>query len=177
MKNLILISLIAILLTSCITQKRVDKICQTCTPDSVVFKTDTSYIERIDTVYRFSAWDSLLLVSTWNPNKRIDTILIEDSHWKGQFYISQGQFKAKLSYLQDSITQITKSIKSSVNTSIKEVIHVDKPVNVPIRDKRFKFYRSFTWIVSIMVLLLLGIWIYFKVQKGKINLIKKRLVT
>jgi len=87
------------LFTSCISQKRVDKICQTCAPDSIVFKTDSIYIERIDTVYRVSAWDSLLLVSTWNPDKITDTIIIEDTHWKGQFYISQGQFKAHISYL------------------------------------------------------------------------------
>jgi len=165
--------IVCLMFTSCITQKRVDKICQTCTPDSVIYKTDTSYIEKIDTIYRFSRWDSLLLVSTWNSDKQIDTIIIEDTHWKGQFFISQGQFKAKLSYLKDSITQIVKTIETSAKTSEKQVIHVDKPVNVPIRDKRFKFYRAFTWISSVLVLLFLGLWIWLQYQKGKITWLSK----
>jgi hypothetical protein len=170
---IILLLLTAALFTSCITQKRVDKICLTCKPDSVIIKTDSIYAERIDTVYKMSAWDSLLLVSTWNPNKITDTIIIEDTHWKGQFYISQGTFKAQLSYLKDSITQIVKTIETISNTSQQEIIKVPIPVNVPIRDKRFRFYRSFTWISSILVLLLLGVWVYFQVQKGKMQWIYK----
>lgn len=157
-------------LTSCISQKRVDKICQSgaCPSETVIIK-DTSYIERIDTIYRISAWDSILFMSSLNPEKIIDTIIIEDEFWRGQFIISKNDFKAKISHLQDSITNIVKTINSTSNSSEIKTVEVIKEVDKPKRDKwyyRFMFGFFGTWLI---ILVILAVWIWVQYKKGQLN--------
>jgi len=138
-------------------------------PTSEVTIRDTSYIERIDTIYRVSTWDSILIASSINPLKLIDTIVIEDKYWKGQFIVSQNDFKAKISHLNDSIAQIVKSIEKASNNSEIKTVEVIKEINKPIRDKwyfRFMFGFIITWLLILVVLV--G-WVYMQYQKGKIK--------
>jgi len=157
---LALLGLIALLATSCVSQKRVDKICQTCKPDSVIIKTDSVYIETIDTVYRISAWDSILLVSSLDPEKIIDTIYIEDEHWKGQFFISQNHFKAQISHLSDSITQIVKTKATNVNTVSEKIIKVPVDVITPKYNK-WHYFLLIWFIISVV---LIGVVAWMKIK-------------
>lgn len=155
----VFIAFVLLLATSCTTQRRIDKICSSgvCVSEQIIIH-DTSYIERYDTIYRLSAWDSLLLVSSWNPDKVIDTVLIEDKYWKGQFYVSHGSFTAKISHLQDSIDKIVKTIEKSSNNVEIKTVEVKVPVEKPIRDKKFKLYRNYFWISIIIVVCLLAMF-------------------
>lgn len=150
-------------LSSCISQKRFNKICQSgaCPSESVIIH-DTSYIETIDTIYRLSVWDSILFMSSFNPLKEIDTIIIEDKFWRGQFIVSKNDFKAQISHLQDSISKIVKTIEKSSNNSEIKTVEVIKLVDKPIRDKWYKFYCRFTWITISILLFILGLWIFRK---------------
>ena len=158
----------AYLLTSCISQKRVDKICETC-PKETIIKHDT--IERTITEYVKvdPLLDSLLFVSSWNPEKETDTIYIEDSHWKGLFYVSTGKLTAQINYLSDSLLMLKQSTTTSVNASeiktIEKKIYIDKP----IRDKWYMFYAKFTWFAIIITLILLVCWIIAKWNSLKLK--------
>ena len=147
--------------TSCVTQKQVDKICQTC-PKETIIKHDT--IERTITEYVKTdpLLDSLLFVSSWNPEKEKDTVYIEDTHWRGLFYVSTGKLTAQINYLSDSLLMLKQSTTTSVNAS--EIKTVEKKVFVdkPIRDKWYKFYCKFTWIAIIFILVIIALWSLWK---------------
>jgi hypothetical protein len=155
-------------LSGCVTQKRVDKICQTC-PTETIIKHDT--IERTITEYVKvdPLLDSLLFVSSWNPEKITDTIYIEDSHWKGLFYISTGKLTAQINYLSDSLLMLKQSTTTSVNASeiktIEKKVYIDKP----IRDKwyyRFMFGFFGTWLIIIVGLVA---WVWYKWNSLKLK--------
>lgn len=153
----IAIILMIALFTSCTTQRDIEKVCSSgLCPTEVIIQHDTSYIERIDTIYRMSAWDSLLFVSSLNPEKIIDTVIIEDQFWKGQFIISKNDFKAQISHLQDSITQIVKTVEKTANNSEIKTVEVKVPVNVPKYNKFFYFLLIW-FIVCIIILIIFAL--------------------
>jgi hypothetical protein len=163
-----IISIMILFFTSCISQKRVDKICQTC-PKETIIKHDT--IERTITEYVKvdPLLDSLLFVSSWNPEKETDTIYIEDSHWKGLFYISTGKLTAQINYLSDSLLMLKQSTTTSVNASEVKTIEKKVYIDKPIRDKwyyRFMFGFFGTWLIIIVGLV---VWVWWQYQKGKLN--------
>ena len=149
--------------TSCITQKQVDKICQSgkC-PTKEVIKHDTIIEKITEYVKTDPLLDSLLFVSSWNPEKITDTVYIEDSHWKGLFYISTGKLTAQINYLSDSLLMLKQSTISSVNASEVKTITKNVYIDKPIRDKWYKFYCRFTWISIALVLVLIAFWCLWK---------------
>jgi len=151
--GVLLVLLIAIAFTACTSQKKIDKICQTC-PVKEIYKTDTVIEKITEYVKTDPLLDSLLFVSSWNPEKITDTVYIEDGNWKGLFYISTGKLTAQINYLSDSLMMLKQSVTSSVNTSEQKTIEKKVLVDKPIRDKWYKFYCKFTWTISLFIILI-----------------------
>jgi len=170
MRNILLL-FVLLTAVSCTTQREIERICGSgiCISEQITIR-DTSYIEKYDTIYRMSAWDSIYFMSSLDPAKT-DTIIIEDKYWKGQFIVSNSNFRAVVSHLQDSITHITKTVETVGNTTTIQTVEVDKLVDVPIRDKRFRIYRAVTFIF----LLLIIFYIIYRYQKIKLYFVRKFL--
>lgn len=162
----VLILLVVIGATSCISQKRVAKICETCpvqTKDSIV------YIETESIITKPGLLDSLLWFSTIDFKRFTDTIYktdtlirFKDNTWTFDLIKDHDKIKIIASHQADSIRELNKTVtdlKQSVKTVTKNVY-----VPQPIRDKWFKFYCRFTWISIMVVFFLLLVWIIYKYE-------------
>lgn len=151
-------------LTSCMTQRQIDKVLARCpveTKDSIV------YIETENIVTKPGLLDSLLWMSTIDFKRFTDTIFktdtlirFKDNTWTFDLIKDHDKIKIIASHQADSIRELNKTVtdlKQSVKTIVKTVL-VDKP----IRDKWYKFYCRFTWISIVSILVLLAAWIWYK---------------
>lgn len=157
--------------TSCISQKRVAKICETCpkiTKDSIV------YIETENIITKSGLLDSLLWFSTIDFKRFTDTIFktdtliqFKDKTWSFDLIKDHDKIKIIASHQADSIRELNKTVtdlKQSTKT-IEKKIYTDKP----IRDKWYKFYCRFTWISIAVILFALGLLIFWKWNSLKIK--------
>ena len=155
MKNkIILLSLIAVVLTSCVSQKRVTKICATC-PTETIYRTDTLRTQTIDTVYKTSQLDSLIFISTIDLSKGVDTIYFEDETWKAQLFVTNHKLKAKIEHLSDSIDNIVVIDRTEVNSSEVATRIVLKDKIVPKYNGWYRFLLY--WWIGSLVLIILGV--------------------
>jgi hypothetical protein len=163
---------LALNLSSCISPKRIAKICETCPTD------DSDSIIRIETetiVYRAGALDSLMWVSTFDFSKFIDTIYktdtliqFKDNTW--QISLLRGdnnKLELFATHQSDSIKELNRVIESSDNS--KKIIEVPVEKIVP-KYNRFFWFLLIWWLASLS---LVAVWIWWQYQKGKVKWLSK----
>lgn len=165
---IIIFTLVMSGLTSCISQKRVDKICATC-PTETTIRIDSVTINTIDTIYRTSKLDSLIFMSSIDLTKQIDTVYFEDETWKASIYVTNNKLKAKIEHLSDSISTIIKTKETTVKQAEKQIIKVPVEKIVPKYNKWY--YFLLIWFVSSIVFICGWVWIQW--EKGKIKWLVK----
>ena len=160
-------------IASCTTQRDIDKVCSSgICPTEIVYKTDSIYIETIDTIYRTSQLDSLMFVSSLDFSRGTDTIYFEDETWKGTFYVTQSKLKAKIEHLSDSISTIVKT-KTIDKSSDKTITVVEiKEVDKPIRDRWYYFLLIVFILLVSYAIFRLVLWIKLGWLKNNIAKLK-----
>ena len=161
---------IALSLTSCITQKRVAKICQTCPTE---IKDSIRIVEKETVVYKAGALDSLMWVSTFDFSKFTDTVFktdtlikFKDNTWQISLVRNDlNQLKLFATHQADSIKELQKIVD---NTQVKTVTKTVEKI-VPKRDGWYYFLLCW-WVVSIVVII---VWFWWQYQNGKIKWLAK----
>lgn len=167
----IIVLLLVVGATSCITQKRVAKICETCPKE---YRDSIVYVETENITTKPGLLDSLLWLSSFDFGRFTDTIYktdtlirFKDKTWSFDLIKDHDKIKIIASHQGDSIRELNKTIKELKESTST----IEKPVyiNKPIRDKWYKFYCRFTWISIAVVLFALGLWIFWKWNSLKIK--------
>jgi len=164
---------LALNMTSCISQKRVDKICQTC-PTETIIKDSIRTVEKETIVYKAGALDSLMWVSTLDFSQFLDTIyktdtIIEfkDNTW--QISLLRGdnnKLRLFATHQADSIKELHKLVDNT-NQSVK-VQTVVKTVEKIVPKHNRWYYFLLIWFICSIVIIIAVVW-------AKWNIIKLRL--
>ena len=172
MKKIIIFFLAAISLTSCMSNRyfirHKDEICSLC-PEKIIERHDSVFTSKIDTVYRVSTIDSLIIVSgiigNLPQNFKTDTVRVIDKVYDASIWIENGRLKANIKHLNDSITTIVKSsATTSINTDQKNTV-----ITKTVIKKAGRFYVWFFWIVVVIVVLTLVFYFLKKRYLGWIS--------
>jgi len=166
MKKLFILVLAVATLTSCVTTRYFDKhkneICDLC-PDSVIIKQNIIHTESIDTIYRVSSIDSMIIaagiLSGLPANITTDTIRIVDKVFDASIWIENSRLKANIKHLNDTIDKIVIKNNTTINNDEKKTQTITKTVI----KKAGRFYVWFFWIVVILLVL----WIILKLWLSK----------
>lgn len=164
MKKLLIFILAAISITSCIStkyfNKHKDEICSLC-PEKIIERHDSVFTSKIDTVYRVSTIDSLIIVSgiigNLPQNFKTDTVRVIDKVYDASIWIENSRLKANIKHLNDTIDKIVIMNNSTVNNAESKNTVVTKTVI----KKAGRFYVWFFWIVIVLAVITAVLW-YFK---------------
>jgi ATP-dependent Zn protease len=162
---LALILVLTVQFSSCISPKRIAKICETCpteTKDSIV------RIETEKVIYKAGALDSLMWVSTFDFSQFTDTIFktdtvikFKDNQWSFQLIRDHDKLKLYATHQSDSIKELQKMVD---NTQVKTVTKtVEKTVP---KYNRFFYFLLIWWLIS---LIFVAVWIWWQYQKGVVR--------
>jgi hypothetical protein len=158
MKNTILIILTLATLTSCMSNKyfikHKDEICSQC-PEKIIEKHDSIFTQKIDTIYKISSMDSLIIAAGIFANMpagiTTDTIRIVDKVYDVSVWLENSRLKANIKHLNDTIDKIIVNNSSTVsNNEAKNTV-----ITKTVIKKAGRFYVWFTWIS--LVLLIIGV--------------------
>ena len=158
MKKALILILAAISLTSCMSNKyfikHKDEICSQC-PEKIVEKHDSIFTQKIDTIYRISSVDSLIIAAGIFANMpagiTTDTIRIVDKVYDVSVWLENSRLKANIKHLNDTIDKIIVNNSSTVsNNDAKNTV-----ITKTVIKKAGRFYVWFTWIS--LVLLIIGV--------------------
>lgn len=158
MKKALILILAAISLTSCMSNKyfikHKDEICSQC-PEKIVEKHDSIFTQKIDTIYKISSMDSLIIAAGIFANMpagiTTDTIRIVDKVYDVSVWLENSRLKANIKHLNDTIDKIIVNNSSTVsNNEAKNTV-----ITKTVIKKAGKFYVWFTWIS--LVLLVVGV--------------------
>lgn len=166
MKKLFILILAVATLTSCMSNryfiKHKDEICSQC-PEKIIEKHDSIFTQKIDTIYKISSIDSLIIAAGIFQNMpagvTTDTIRIVDKVYDVSIWLENSRLKANIQHLNDTIDKIIVSSNSTVNNSEAKTQTITKT----IIKKAGRFYVWFFWIVAILLVL----WIILKLWLGK----------
>ena len=164
MKNAILIILALATLTSCMSNKyfikHKDEICSQC-PEKIVEKHDSIVTREIDTVFKISSVDSLIIAAGIFANMpagiTTDTIRIVDKVYDVSVWLENSRLKANIKHLNDTIDKIIVNNSSTVsNTEAKNTV-----ITKTVIKKTGRFYVWFTWIsiVGLVIFVLIRLFI------------------
>lgn len=164
MKKIIIFFLAAISLTSCMSNRyfirHKDEICSQC-PEKIIEKHDSIYTQKIDTIYRISSVDSIIIAAGIFANMpsgiTTDTIRIVDKVYDASIWIENSRLKANIKHLNDTIDKIVIMNNSTVNNAESKNTVVTKTVI----KKAGRFYVWFFWIVIVLAVITAVLW-YFK---------------
>ena len=173
MKNAILIILALATLTSCMSNryfvKHKDEICLQC-PEKIVERHDSIFTQKIDTIYKISSMDSLIIAAGIFANMpsgiTTDTIRIIDKVYDVSVWLENSRLKANIKHLNDTIDKIIVNNSSTVsNTEAKNTV-----VTKTVIKKTGRFYVWFTWISIVLLVIGAALYIIFhKYSKRLIN--------
>ena len=158
MKKALILILAAISLTSCMSNKyfikHKDEICSQC-PEKIVEKHDSIFTQKIDTIYKISSMDSLIIAAGIFANMpagiTTDTIRIVDKVYDVSVWLENSRLKANIKHLNDTIDKIIVNNSSTVsNNDAKNTV-----ITKTVIKKAGRFYVWFTWIS--LVLLIIGV--------------------
>lgn len=164
MKKALILILAAISLTSCMSNKyfikHKDEICSQC-PEKIVEKHDSIFTQKIDTIYKISSMDSLIIAAGIFANMpagiTTDTIRIVDKVYDVSVWLENSRLKANIKHLNDTIDKIIVSNNSTVNNQDAKVQTVTKTVI----KKAGRFYVWYFWIsaIAIIICIFLKLWL------------------
>lgn len=158
MKKALILILAAITLTSCMSNKyfikHKDEICSQC-PEKIIEKHDSIFTQKIDTIYKISSMDSLIIAAGIFANMpagiTTDTIRIVDKVYDVSVWLENSRLKANIKHLNDTIDKIIVNNSSTVsNNEAKNTV-----ITKTVIKKAGRFYVWFTWIS--LVLLVIGV--------------------
>ena len=166
MKKLLFISTIILLASTISCQRYIAKhkseICETC-PEKIVERHDSIVTREIDTIFKISSVDSLIIAAGIFANMpagiTTDTIRIVDKVYDVSVWLENSRLKANIKHLNDTIDKIIVNNNSAVsNTEAKNTV-----VPKTVIKKTGRFYAWFTWIS--IVLLIIGILLKLYLHK------------
>lgn len=158
MKKTLILILAAITLTSCMSNKyfikHKDEICSQC-PEKIIEKHDSIFTQKIDTIYKISSMDSLIIAAGIFSNMpagiTTDTIRIVDKVYDVSVWLENSRLKANIKHLNDTIDKIIVNNSSAVsNNEAKNTVTTKTVIK-----KAGRFYVWFTWIS--LILLVIGV--------------------
>ena len=164
MKNAILIILALATLTSCMSNKyfvkHKDEICSQC-PEKIVERHDSIFTQKIDTIYKISSMDSLIIAAGIFANMpsgiTTDTIRIIDKVYDVSVWLENSRLKANIKHLNDTIDKIIVNNSSTVsNTEAKNTV-----ITKTVIKKTGRFYVWFTWISLVLLVVATVLYIIF----------------
>ena len=172
MKNAILIILALATLTSCMSNryfvKHKDEICSQC-PEKIVERHDSIVTREIDTIFKISSVDSLIIAAGIFANMpagiTTDTIRIVDKVYDVSVWLENSRLKANIKHLNDTIDKIVIMNNSTVNNAESKNTVVTKTVI----KKAGRFYVWFFWIVAVLAVLFIIIKLFLRKYLRWIN--------
>ena len=134
--------------------KHKDEICSQC-PEKIIEKHDSIFTQKIDTIYKISSMDSLIIAAGIFANMpagiTTDTIRIVDKVYDVSVWLENSRLKANIKHLNDTIDKIIVNNSSTVsNNETKNTV-----ITNTVIKKTGRFYVWFTWIS--LVLLIIGV--------------------
>lgn len=172
MKKLLIFILLAISMGGCMStkyfQKHKDEVCGMC-PEKIIEKHDSIYTQKIDTIYRISTVDSLIIVSgifaNLPQNFSTDTIIVHDKVYDVSIWIENSKLKANIKHLNDTISTIIKTNTTNTSNLQNKTITITKTVI----KKAGRFYVWFFWIVIVLFAITIVLYYYKKRYLGWIS--------
>jgi hypothetical protein len=172
MKKLLIFILLAISLSGCMStkyfQKHKDEVCGMC-PEKIIEKHDSIYTQKIDTIYRISSVDSIIIAAGIFANMpagiTTDTIRIVDKVYDVSVWLENSRLKANIKHLNDTIDKIIVNNSSTVsNNEAKNTV-----ITKTVIKKAGRFYVWFFWIVIVLFAITIVLYCFKKRYLGWIS--------